>query len=69
MRVAVNEKVHHLDAHMAPQADPHHSTLTRGCLRRYFSQMVVQNLRRNQWQLMKKQMMLNHEPTEARNFV
>lgn len=37
MWVTVDEKVHHLDAHMAPQADPHH---TRECLRRYFSQML-----------------------------
>lgn len=40
MWAAVDEKVHHLDTHMAPQADPHHSTLTRRCLRRYFSQML-----------------------------
>lgn len=40
MWVTVDEKVHHMDAHMAPQAVPHHTTLTRGCLSRYFSQML-----------------------------
>lgn len=41
MWAAVDEKVHHSDAHLAPQAGPHHSTLTRGRLRWHFSQMLM----------------------------